>query len=107
MQIGLRTAKKVNPIQANIKAESIEKSVRSQRQFIPDEVFVIEYNLYGHNRHIDLRRLLEIDVHELNELTLNNLRVQIEQIASIRTTIAKAKEQLKESFNIFKINYNF
>lgn len=89
----------------NSKAEFANLNMDSERNEIPDAVFVFHYKIDGTERILNLRRLFEIDVSELTELTLSNLRTQLEQISSIRMTLARAHEQLMEDFDIFKINY--
>ena len=97
---------KVNRVQINDKGEAAIVSIAEQRNNIPDEIFLMPYKIDGVDRALNLRKLFEIDVTELSELTLDNLRIQLEQISSIRLTLARAYEQMMEDYNRFEISYD-
>jgi len=104
-KIGLRVKPQLSP-SVNQKAENSNIDIGSQRLDIPDAVFIFYYTVDGTERVLNLRRLFEVDVIELTELTMSNLRVQIEQISSIRLTLERSYEQIMEDYGRFKIDYD-
>jgi hypothetical protein len=90
----------------NEKAEDANSSVEYQLQRVPNSIFIYNYTIDSVDRQLDLRKLFEIDVTELSELTLSNLRVQLEKISSIRLTLARAYEQLMEDYGKYKVQYD-
>lgn len=100
-KIGIKTESKPSEQQDEV----VQNLVEEVKQ-IPDDIFKFVFHIDGKSFKINLRDLLEIEVNELDELTIANLRVQLEQIASLRTTIGKAYEQALEDFGKFNINYD-
>lgn len=105
IKIGLRSDSK-KPEFSNFKGSTSSRGINLQRVDIPDEIYEIEYEIYDVKRTFSVRSLLEIDVTELSEMTIANLRVQLEQVASIRMTLGKAYEQLMEKYGFYKIKYD-
>lgn len=104
-RMGLRTLKRVNPDQANRKAGEVSQGLESSRVSVPDEIYEYSYSIFGREYSLSIKKLLELDVSELSELTLNNLRVTLEQMSSVRITLLRAREELKEIYSAWKINY--
>ena len=104
-QIHFNTEKKINSNQVNSSFEEIDKKIEEELTAIPDKIFEVKYVIDGTEHRFNLKSLLDIDVHELSELTLSNLRVQIEKIASIRFTLERAYEQFMEDFAVWEVNY--
>jgi hypothetical protein len=105
-KVNISFAKTINQRQVNQDIEEKFKELTEDLTKVPDEIFEFTYKIDNVERKFNLRPLLEIDVKELNELTLTNLRVQIERIASIRFTLERAYEQLAEQYSYWKLNYD-
>jgi hypothetical protein len=96
-----KDAKVINAISSEASSD-----INGQRNFIPNEIFEFTYAIDGIDRKLNLRKMFEIDVTELSELTLDNLCIQLEQISSIRLTLGRAYEQTMEDYGKFMINYD-
>lgn len=105
-QIGFIPENKLNSRHINKTVAEINAKVEEQLMGVPDTVFEFNYVIDGIEHRFNLKPLLEIDVHELSELTLNNLRVQIEKIGSIRFTLERAYEQMMEDYGLWLVNYD-
>jgi len=73
---------------------------------IPEEIFIFKYKLDNVERILNLRKLFEIDVHELDDITLANLRTQANHISAVRLTLGRAYEQMMEMYSEFLVNYD-
>jgi hypothetical protein len=104
VSIGLKPSKQVAH-ELNERSSNIIANVNKQFNKIPDEMYDLRLVVHDREYIINLKPLLEIDVTQLSELTIANIRVQIERVASVRLTLEKAYEQMMEEYALWQINY--
>lgn len=80
--------------------------IKEKSCMIPDIVYDIEYKIDGKSYSFNLKKIFDVNVNELTELTLSNLRVALEQISSIRMTLERAYEQVMEDYGKWGIEYD-